>query len=267
MIPAIRAIIAIFLLALASVILIPLQWLSIRLGLALQHRLPVIWHRIARFLSGVKVTQHGQPDSKRPLLVTANHTSWLDIVILGSIAPVCFIAKSEVATWPVFGMFAKLQRSIFIDRNSRAKTGQSAKEIAGRIRDGDMMVLFAEGTSNPGNGVLPFRSALVGAAREALDGDTEQVWIQPLSIAYTNVQGLPMGRQFRPLVAWIGDLDLLPHVWRVLRENAIDATITWGEPIAYGRDSDRKAVTKSAEESVRLMTANVLTGRDPYQAP
>lgn len=264
MIPAIRATLAIVILVLASLVLIPAQWLAIRFGWEIRHTLPVRWHRIATYVLGIKVRVHGAPDPRRPLLVAANHTSWLDIPVIGSIAPVCFVAKSDVGRWPVFGLLARLQRTVFVDRNRRAETGQATREIARRMIDGDMMVLFAEGTSNSGNGVLPFRSSLIGAAREALGAEGGDVWVQPMSVAYTAVQGLPMGRQFRPVAAWTGELDLLPHVWTVLRENSIDAVVSWGEPIRFKSDSDRKQVTEQAEKSVRLMTANVLTGRDPF---
>ena len=107
-----------------------------------------------------------------------------------------FVAKSEVAGWPVFGWLARLQRTIFINRQARHQTGAATREIAGRLLGGDAVVLFAEGTSSDGNRVLPFRSALVGAARDALveAGHARHVLIQPLSIAYTGLQGFPMGQ-------------------------------------------------------------------------
>ena len=88
------------------------------------------------------------------------------------LAPVVFIAKSEVARWPVFGWLAKLQRTIFIDRGRRQQTGAATKEIAGRLVGGDAVVLFAEGTSSEGTRTLPFRSALVGAVHHALGDST-----------------------------------------------------------------------------------------------
>jgi len=152
---------------------------------------------------------------------------------------------------------------VFVDRARRHKVGEANAEIAKRLAEGDPVVLFAEGTSSDGNRVLPFRSALVGAARDALveAGHARHVLIQPLSIAYTGLQGFPMGRQHRPIAAWYGALDLMPHLKRIIVEGALDVVVTWGEPVAYDATTDRKAVTRSLEEAVRKMTVATLRGR------
>src|ERR1700716_1643589 len=115
--------------------------------------------------------------------------SWLDICVISALAPVVFVAKSEVARWPVFGWLAKLQRTIFIDRQARHQAGAATREIAGRLLGGDAVVLFAEGTSSDGTRVLPFRSSLVGAVHHALGSATHHthVTVQPMSLAYGGV--------------------------------------------------------------------------------
>ena len=107
-----------------------------------------------------------------------------------------FVAKSEVAGWPLFGWLAKLQRTIFINRQARHQTGAATREIAGRLLGGDAVVLFAEGTSSDGIRVLPFRSSLVGAVHHALGNSTHHthVTVQPMSLAYVSLSGVPMGR-------------------------------------------------------------------------
>jgi 1-acyl-sn-glycerol-3-phosphate acyltransferase len=245
-----------------AALLLPLQWLAVRLDLPLAHRLPVHFHRMARRALGVRVTVTGAPAAGRPLLLASNHVSWLDIVVLGSLMPVSFIAKAEVATWPVFGTLARLQRSVFVDREKRGRTRETAEAIAARLAGGDAMVLFAEGTTSDGAVVLPFRSALVGAARAAIDaGGHAHVLVQPVAIAYTRLHGLPLGRQWRPLVAWIGDTDLVPHLLAIAREGAIDVTVGFGEPVAFDRDGDRKRITAAAEAAVRRMVSGALAGR------
>ena len=257
-----RAIIVLAILTPVTLVAIPLQWLAVKTGSGLARTIPVRWHRFVCGLLGIRITVHGAPSSQKPLLVTANHASWIDITVVSTLMPLSFIAKSEVANWPVFGLFAKLQRTIFVDRTRRSKTGAVAAEIADRLNDGDAMVLFAEGTSNNGNQVLPFRSALIGAARQAIDdGDHGRVWIQPLAIAYTRLHGIPMGRRYRPLVAWYGDMEMGPHLWALLKEGSVDVDVYWGEPIAYDLDSDRKVVAASAEKTVRMITAAALSGR------
>jgi 1-acyl-sn-glycerol-3-phosphate acyltransferase len=221
------------------------------------------YYRLLRLLLRVRVRVVGAPVRDHPVLIVANHVSWLDIVLLGSVAPVAFIAKREIADWPLIGQGAKAQRSIFVDRTRRHQTAEAIAEIAQRLADGTPVVLFAEGTSSDGNRVLPFRSALVGAARDALAQikPAQQVLVQPLSICYTRFQGLPMGRQHRPIVAWYGDLDFMPHMKEFIRRGAVDAVVTWGEPIAYGGATDRKALVKSLESTVRGLTTATLRGR------
>lgn len=256
-----RAILMLALLVLVSLILIPVQLLANRFGWRIGRWLPVVWHRLARRVLGLRIHVLGRPAPQRPLLMTANHVSWIDIVALGSLAPASFIAKSEVAGWPIFGTLARLQRTVFVDRARRGDTGRVAAEIADRMSAGDAMILFAEGTSSSGNQVLPFRSALVGAAaRVAADGGAE-VHVQPVAIAYTRLQGLPMGRRLRPLAAWYGDMDLAPHLWAILKEGALDMTIVFAEPMLLAPGSDRKAVTAAAEQTVRRLAALAVAGR------
>ena len=158
---------------------------------------------------------------------------------------VCFIAKSEISGWPIFGWLARLQRTFFIERDKPGKSGEQASELARRLAAGDVMVLFAEGSTSDGNLILPFKSTLFGAASAAIrEGVAEKVHIQPVAITYMRVHGMPMGRQHRPLAAWIGDSDLVPHLGAILREGAMDVDIRFGEPIEFNAASDRKAVTR-----------------------
>ncbi|WP_346907066.1 lysophospholipid acyltransferase family protein [uncultured Roseibium sp.] len=257
----IKAVLTILALTVVSLVLIPLQWLAMKAGHPVQRKLPHLWHVIATRLVGIRIHQEGKPTADRPLLITANHASWVDITVVGSLIPLSFIAKSEVSGWPVFGLFAKLQRTVFVNRTRRTETGRTADEIARRMAEGDAMVLFAEGTSNDGNSVLPFRSALLGAATRAL-GDDGKVWVQPLSVAYRSLHGLPMGRQFRPHVAWYGDMELAGHLWGVFTEGALDVVVTWGEPVEVDATTDRKALTRNLEAAVRTMTVASLTGAE-----
>lgn len=225
--------------------------------------LPVRYHRLVCALLGVRVTLHGSLSDARPLLLAVNHVSWLDICVLGSVAPLSFIAKSEVAGWPVFGWLAKLQRSVFVDRNRRSRTAHVNREIAGRLADGDVMVLFAEGTSSDGNRVLPFRSTLLGAVHERAGGNGGEptLNVQPVALVYTRLCGLPMGFQHRPVVAWHGDIELAPHLWRLLKSGTIDVTLAFAEPIRLAAAADRKKVAGAAEHAVRQRATVLLAGR------
>jgi 1-acyl-sn-glycerol-3-phosphate acyltransferase len=238
----------------ATCVLMGVQGLALRRRWPLARTLPVFFHRMVCALLRVRIQQIGAPTSRRPLLIIANHLSWLDISVLSTLLPLSFIAKSEVASWPVFGTFARLQRSIFIDRARRQATGAANAVIAERLGQGDAIVLFAEGTTSDGNRVLPFRSALVGGAREAMaaSGQSDRpVMVQPLTIDYLRRGGLPLGRADRPSIAWYGAMELVPHLLALMHGPPLDAVAVWGEPIPFGSDSDRKRVTKRAEQAIR----------------
>ncbi|MEP9377496.1 lysophospholipid acyltransferase family protein [Aquabacter sp. CN5-332] len=245
---------------LVTAIGIPLQWLSLKLNLPTRRHIPALYHRIILFLIGVRVKITGAPATGRPLLLLSNHVSWLDISVIGSLHPLFFVAKSEVEKWPVIGLLAVLQRTVFVDRKRPHATGEVNKEIAARLAEGDPVVLFAEGTSGDGNIVLPFRTALVGAVREAFDSHGRML-VQPMAISYVRLQGIPMGRSHRGIAAWVGDLDLAPHLMEVLRQGAIDVQVTYGEPRALEGILDRKAITRACEEEVRAMIRSSLSGR------
>lgn len=256
----IRFILVIVALAILTLVLLPFQVIAIAFGLAWQRKIPRFYHRVLCALAGVRVRQIGQRTSARPVLILANHASWLDICVITATTPVVFVAKSEVARWPLFGTLARLQRTVFVDRDRRQQTAEATSEIAGRLLGGEAVVLFAEGTSSNGIRILPFKSALVGSVHQALGAshNHSSIAVQPLSLAYTRFDGLPVGRALRERVAWYGDADLIPHFIRVLASGATDVTLSWGETISLDAETDRKQVTRAAEAAVRRMTATAL---------
>jgi 1-acyl-sn-glycerol-3-phosphate acyltransferase len=248
-----------------TLVLMGVQALALRFGWRLAHHLPQQFHRFVCRLFRLRIAVEGAPSTVRPLLVVSNHTSWIDITVISTLAPVSFIAKREVGTWPIFGTFARLQRSVFIDRTRRKGAAEANREIAERLAGGDALILFAEGTTSDGNRVLPFRSSLIGAARDAVAAAShvERVIVQPLTIAYVSRQGLPLGRAGRPFVAWYGDMDLVPHLGAFLKDAPLDAVCIWGEPIAVDATMDRKEVTRRIEAEVRDTYRRAVTGRSP----
>jgi len=243
--------------------------LAVVLGVLAVLRLPgrgrvsVAYSRTICALIGVRVRVIGAPPRRHSVLILSNHVSWLDIVVLTATVPVIFVAKSEVAHWPLIGLVARARGTVFVVRDRRQQTAAANAAIARYLAEGQSIVLFAEGTSSDGNRVLPFRSALVGALKSAVAQVEagKRIAVQPLSISYTGLQGLPMGRQHRPVVAWYGDRDLLPHLAQFLRRGAVDATLNWGKPVEDVSIADRKAVVRSQEAVVRAMTASALRGR------
>jgi 1-acyl-sn-glycerol-3-phosphate acyltransferase len=247
-----------------TILFAPFQIVGVKTGWWRGRRLLRTWHRVAARMIGLRVRVFGEPAAGRPLMLASNHVSWLDIVTLGSVADVSFIAKSEVASWPVFGFFSKMQRSVHIERDKRGRSGEQAGEIARRLADGDIMLLFGEGTTGDGNMVLPFKTTLFGAASILLSASPhDQLWIQPVAVAYTRLHGLPMGRRHRPLVSWIGHQDMVPHLLGVLRESAVDVEVHFGEPVAFDSSSNRKQVARHVEECVRRMMHDALAHPAP----
>jgi lyso-ornithine lipid O-acyltransferase len=253
------------LIVVVALVLFPFQYASWKLNLPTKRWLPLIFHRCVAKIINLRVKVVGAPAAGRPMLILANHVSWLDITALGSVMPLAFIAKSEVESWPLFGLLAKLQRSIFVDRTRRGETGKANGEIAARLEEGDPIVIFAESTTSDGNRILPFRSALVGAARDAIlsDSPTQQVWLQPVALAYNGADGLPTGRMGRARIGWYGDMEMVPHLMGILKGGTLDMVLRFGDPIAFGPETDRKTVTKQAEDQVRRMLSEGLTGRKP----
>jgi lyso-ornithine lipid O-acyltransferase len=262
MIAALRLAFVFAIFTLLTLPLLPVQYVSMRLERFVHKSLPRFWHRVIARLLGIQVRVIGELSAERPLLIAANHSSWADIVVLSTVAEVSFIAKSEVKNWPLFGMLAVLQRSVFIERDRRHTTGDQADTIAARLAKGDAMVLFAEGTTSDGNRVLPFKSALFGAAQLALrDAGARKVFVQPVSVAYTKVHGLPMGRYMRPVTAWPGSVPLLANLFGMVREGALDVEVRIGAPVEFTPQSSRKAVAAAMERQVRAMMQTSVMGR------
>jgi lyso-ornithine lipid O-acyltransferase len=212
--------------------------------------IPLVFHRFFLVLFGVRVTERGTPPAGVATLVVANHVSWLDIPVIGSLHPLSFIAKSEIEGWPMVGFLARLQQSVFIDRKRKKATAEVSHAVAHRLAKGEAIVLFAEGTTGDGNRILPFRSSLVGAARATVaDPAAGRIYLQPLAITYVRRNGLPISRRERPEVAWYGDMDLAPHLYRFTCSGPLDVVVVWGEPIAF--NGDRKQATAAAESAVR----------------
>ena len=265
-----RAIYVLATFLLTSAFVIPWQSFALHTRSMGYKRLPFLYQRFLSRLFDIRVTVIGQPIQDRGVLMVSNHTSYLDILVLGGVASVSFVAKSEVASWPLFGTFARLQRTVFVERARRTQTGVSRDLIASRLREGDALVLFPEGTSNDGNYVLPFKSALMGAAETEIGRDAQgralHVPVQPVSVAYTALHGVPMGRENRPFFAWYGDMDLIPHLWESLVTGPIDVTVEFHAPLSVDGVGGRKALAGVVEAIVRRGQTRALAGLPPESA-
>jgi len=239
--------------------LMPLQLLLVKTGSRYARTFPHWYHKQVCRLLGIRIRISGSITPGQPVLLIANHVSWLDIPVLSAVAPLSFIAKQEVAGWPFVGWLAKLQRSVFVDRNSRATVADQAIEIAERLEKGETIVLFAEGTTGDGLRVLPFKSSLLGAALPSrFRQHRTDIAVQSLAICYPRLCGLPLGRDTMPVIAWYGDMDVPGHAWGVLKAGPVDVTVTIGAPLPHDEIGNRKAVARHAEAEVKAAVRQAL---------
>jgi lyso-ornithine lipid O-acyltransferase len=239
--------------------LMPLQLLFLKTGSRYARSFPHWYHRQVCKLIGIRLNVEGEIAEQQGVLIIANHVSWLDIAVLSAVAPVSFVAKQEVASWPFVSWLAKLQRSVFVDRNRRNEVGDKANEILERLAGGDHIVLFAEGTSSDGNSVVPFKTALFAAAKPAGGAKMgAKVSAQTLALTYPKIYGLPLCRRGRHVIAWYGDMDMASHAWRLLGLGPIDAHIRIGPPVPLDAFPDRKALARYAEHKVRKDVVELL---------
>jgi len=245
-----------------TLLLMPVQAIGLMLRQRWVATLPRFYHRWCCRILGLRVRRIGRPTAVRPVLFAANHVSYLDITILSSLIAGSFIAKHEVARWPLFGWLAKLQRSVFIDRQVRS-TAQQRDSIAERLAAGDALILFPEGTSGDGNRVLPFKSALFSVADHSATGP---VTVQPVSIAYTRLNSMPIGRRYRALFAWYGAMAMAPHLWRVIGLGTIEVVVEFHPATTLAACGSRKMLARYCEERVTNGLAGALTGRRRQRA-
>jgi 1-acyl-sn-glycerol-3-phosphate acyltransferase len=244
-----------------TVPLMPVQALLVRVSPLGARRFPNWYHKKVCRLLGIRVSVEGSVARNAPVLVVANHTSWLDIPVLSAVAPVSFVAKKEVGGWPFVASLARLQRTVFIDRTKRQAAGEAANEIMERLAAGDAIVLFAEGTSSDGNRVLPFKTSLFGAVKPGTGSGVPEAVVQTASVVYTHVRGIPLGRADRPRVGWYGDMEMPPHAWRFLKSGPIDVMVKIGAPVLLEDFSDRKDLALKSEQEVRRTVLGILRYR------
>ncbi len=256
---AVRVVLALSIFVLATIPLTLWQIVAMRSSRLDKHIVPRLWHKLILTLLGMRIHVRGAPVRHRPLLIASNHVSWTDIMVLGSLVDVKFIAKAEVADWPLMGYLARLQRTVFVERTRRRKSGEQAGEIASHLVNGEPLVLFPEGTTSDGTLPLPFKSTLFAAADMALEGiASDCVLIQPVAIAYTRLFGLPLGRRHRSYVSWIGHQDLVPHLVSLLRQGGTTLEVHFGEPVEFRSGGNRKETARLVETRVRTMLSEAL---------
>jgi lyso-ornithine lipid O-acyltransferase len=242
-------------LALFTLPLMPVQAVLLRANTKWARRFPHWYHRNVCRALGIDLEITGAVVRDAPVLLVANHVSWLDIPVISAVAPVSFVAKKEVASWPFVSILANLQRTVFVDRERRTKIGDTANEITSRLASGDAIVLFAEGTSSDGNRILPFKTSLFAAAKPtasaSVPAPASSALVQTLTVVYTRRHGIPMGWVGRRNFGYYGDVDMGANAWSVLTSGPIHARIIVSDPVPLENFKDRKALAQWAEKAVR----------------
>ena len=194
------------------------------------------------WLMGIQVRVIGEKARQtdgRAVVFVSNHSSWLDIPVLGGQLDACFIAKDDVGRWPVISTIAKLGRSVFVSR-SRGATGRERTNMTERLAAGDNLLLFPEGTTSDGARVLPFRSAFFAIT----EGERPPI-VQPVSIVYDRLGGLPTGRANRPLFSWYGDMDIASHFWQIGQHRGMRCTVLLHAPLDPAQFANRKELAQT----------------------
>lgn len=215
-----------------------------------------LYYRILAKVLGFHLIVRGQPSNAQ--LMVCNHISYLDIVAIGATVKGEFIARGDMADWPFFGLMAKAGRTVFIDRK-RSSTAGARDQIQERLNHGSRLIMFPESTSGDGNHILPFKSALFTVAEKDVNG--RPVVVQPMSIAYTRLNGLPMGVGWRPFYAWYGDMTLGPHLWQALKLGRTTIEIEFHEPVTAAQLGGRKALAAYCQKVSARGFSLMLAGR------
>ena len=213
------------------------------------------WASLCR-LMGMQVRIIGIPARRldgRPVVFASNHSSWLGGTLEG-----CFVAKQEVGSWPLISTIAHLGRTVFVSRRA-SNTGQERDGMRARLDAGDSLILFPEGTSSDGSRVLPFRSVFFSVVEDRA-GSPRPV-VQPVSVVYDQLAGLPMGRASRPVFAWYGDMDLASHFWRLAQHRGLRATVLLHPPVDPAAYPDRKALALAVQATVAAGAATLRQNR------
>jgi 1-acyl-sn-glycerol-3-phosphate acyltransferase len=196
------------------------------------------WSRGVARLLGMRAEVHGTPP-RTPFVLVSNHLSYVDVILLGGQLSCVFVAKAEVDRWPLVGALCRSVDTVFIDRKTKRDIPRVTQRLQDILADGRGVVLFPEGTSTKGEGVLRFRPGLLAEA--ARSG-------RSVSYASLSYKTPPGSRPARLAVCWWGDMPFPRHLIRLLGLPGFEASLTFGEePI---RETDRKLLATRLQRAV-----------------
>jgi 1-acyl-sn-glycerol-3-phosphate acyltransferase len=250
--PYFRAVAFVLAMAFFVMLVAPVQALARWRDWRLQHAIQKFFCRTMCRVIGVEVIPSGRLPGAAPRFVVANHVSWTDILAIASLYPLVFLAKSEVAKWPVLGFLARLQGTIFVDRGRRQAIPKVNAELAEVLRQGQDVVVFAEGTSSDGGRVLKFNASHFAMLSDlAREKPANSAMVAPAAFLYTarrpehaeNTSGFDVG--------WYGEMSFVPHLWSLMRRGGATCHIYFGAAIDPAAYPDRKELATATQNSVK----------------
>jgi len=213
----------------------------------LARRIMRLWYRSCCALFGLRVRRHGRPSKIRPTLLVANHMSILDAFVIGAAVDVVFVAKRGVASWPLFGFLSRIGGTVFVDRVAM-HSAQECERLRARLRAGQSVLLFAEGTVSDGTEVLPFKSSLLAAVNRCAP---RPIALQPVSLAYARARsGAPFTPAQRRHYAWCDHERLVAHFWDVLGRPGAQVALQFHAPVSPQSFDSRKQLAEYARSRV-----------------
>jgi 1-acyl-sn-glycerol-3-phosphate acyltransferase len=178
------------------------------------------WTRQMLDILGVALDVRGSPPAHGPLLIVANHISWLDILIMNAAQPARFVSKADVRRWPVLGPLIDGAGTLYIERESRRDAMRVVHQVAERLRTPDLISVFPEGTTGDGRALLPFHANLLQAAIAT------GAPVLPVGLRYVDRDS--GDRSDAPL--FIGDTTLIRSIWNTVRAQGVQAVVHYGQP-------------------------------------
>jgi 1-acyl-sn-glycerol-3-phosphate acyltransferase len=246
------------------ILAVPVQFVARRYDWPLQHWIQNFFCQVICAVIGLRVSVHGNLAGTSPRFVVANHISWTDVIALASVYPLVFLAKKEVAHWPVLGFLARLQGTVFVDRTNRRAIPEVNSALAERLRQGRDVVVFAEGTSSKGEDVLRFNASHFAMLND-LTKDVARpcaVTVAPTAVAYTKHDEKQPRISDSYDVGWYGEMTFLPHLWSLMKRGGARCHIFCGEGVDPSAIEDRKALASATETSVRSLLQTAYAPRE-----
>lgn len=234
-----------FLITMVYLAYTPIYWLLLKVNQPLGFRFGRFLLSTWRKCIGHKLIIKGELSQAAPTLFVANHSSYIDILVLGTFVPARFVAKKEVAKWPIMGWLATNQGTIYIDR-SRNAIADGTEKLVEYLDQGESLILFPEGTTSDGCRVLPFGSSFFDVAMK------KNVTVQPITVTYAGWDGLPMPRYVRKFCGWASpDLEMLPHLWAVAQLGTVQVIVELHPPMHPQAFTSRKEICHASFEAVQ----------------